>query len=360
MPSVSGNILAGEDMLHIILMILKILGILILSILGLAVCVGLLVLFCPIRYRLEGSLFGKPEGSIRISWLFRLISVFFVYKEKQAEFRICILGIRLKKREKKEKDKRSRKERAGKSKKKEKKAKASNKQQNSQKTAGNSTISGREQTEKEAADFNVQKEVLQEEKKKSLKHTDSTDIQSDAKKKEQKQEPAGEGLFEEETAEKAEKIKWLQIPKQILQKIKELLSSLQAGIRRFLALLQNLQQKKQAAAAFIRDEENRAAFRYTRGRLYKLLCHILPGKVTLKLHYGAEDPAVTGMVTGMIYMLYPKSAEKFQLTPDFEKRVLEGEIDIKGRVQIFQLLWTVFLIYRHKECNRIIKMILKR
>ena len=100
--------------------------------------------------------------------------------------------------------------------------------------------------------------------------------------------------------------------------------------------------------------------RYTKGKLFRILCHVLPGRVTLRLHYGFEDPATTGMLTGMIFMLYPKSAERFQLMPDFEKRVLEGELTIKGRVQLIRVLWNLFSIYSHKECKRIIKMVLKK
>ena len=94
-------------MLHIILMILKILGILILCVLGLVLCVGLLVLFCPVRYHLEGSLYGKPEGNVRVTWLLHLVNVLFSYKENQIEFKLCIFGIPLgKKKESREAGKR--------------------------------------------------------------------------------------------------------------------------------------------------------------------------------------------------------------------------------------------------------------
>lgn len=360
-------------MLHIILMILKILGILILCILGLVLCVGLLVLFCPIRYNLEGSFYGKPEGRVRVTWLLHLVSVLLSYKENQMEFKFCILGIRLRKRKKAEKQEEQGKKKQKKSRLKEvRKDRKKQKERDSEKQEEMDSEKQKERNSEKQKERNSKKQEKRESEKQKegqLKEGNKTAFhieQSDSKQSDSKQsdsKPPEQNTADSETseqaAEKAEKIKWWQLPKQILQKIKAILSSLKAGLKKLLELLGSLRQKKQTAIAFIRDERNREAFRYTKKKLFKLLRHVLPGRITLKLHYGMDDPAVTGMVTGMIYMLYPKNAEKFQLTPEFEHKVFEGEFMIKGKVRICRVLWTMLLIYFHKDCNRILKMILK-
>ena len=146
----------------------------------------------------------------------------------------------------------------------------------------------------------------------------------------------------------------------ILVKIKKAFFTIKTKLQELPELLRNLNKKRQAILTFIRDEKNKEAFRYSKGKLFQLLCHVLPGKVTLKLHYGFSDPAVTGILTGMISMFYPESAEKLELMPDFEKRVLEGEVAVKGRVRLIKVCWILLSIYFHKECNRVIKMIIKR
>ena len=63
-------------LIHIILGILKIIGILLLVILCLLLLLLLSLVFVPVRY--YGSAFreeGKYEGKVRISWLFHLIFV---------------------------------------------------------------------------------------------------------------------------------------------------------------------------------------------------------------------------------------------------------------------------------------------
>ena len=49
-------------MLPIILFILKLLGILVLILLGLVLGVLLLILFVPVRYRIEGSYYERLKG----------------------------------------------------------------------------------------------------------------------------------------------------------------------------------------------------------------------------------------------------------------------------------------------------------
>lgn len=398
-------------MLHIILMILKILGILILSILGLGLCIGLLVLLCPIRYYLEGSIYGKPEGKIRISWLLRLVCATISYKENRAECKICILGIRLKKRRKEDSDntdlkkekkkfsflKKWRKNPITGKKKKEKEDKQAERIEEELEAKEVQQTEEDKKEEIKTQQTQAEKEEIKEQqiqiKKEEIKvqqaQTDKEE-QTDKREKVQQEEIKIEQNIQEETVENKQpllekviikireilekvkriltkiegilgKIKGIPVKiKNIPAKIHGILSAVRANIQKFLELLRNLNKKKQTILAFIKDEKNKEAFRHTKGRLFQILFHVLPGKVTLKLHYGFEDPATTGMLTGMIFMFYPRSAERFQLTPDFEKRVLEGELTLKGRVQLIRVLWNLFSIYSHKECNRIIKMMLKK
>ena len=62
-------------MLHIILTILKVIGIIAALILLLILLAALLVLFVPVRYRITGKKRGADlESGVRVSWMFRMIS----------------------------------------------------------------------------------------------------------------------------------------------------------------------------------------------------------------------------------------------------------------------------------------------
>ena len=76
-------------MVAIVLGILKIIGILLLIILGLILFVLFSVLLVPVRYRAEGSIYEHLKGSASASWFMRLISIKVSYDgEAQMDFRI--------------------------------------------------------------------------------------------------------------------------------------------------------------------------------------------------------------------------------------------------------------------------------
>ncbi len=68
-------------MLPILLMILKILGIVILAVLGLMAAVLFLVFLVPVRYGVSGSYYGKPRGTVKITWLLHALSVKVTYED---------------------------------------------------------------------------------------------------------------------------------------------------------------------------------------------------------------------------------------------------------------------------------------
>ncbi len=61
-------------MIHIVLLVLKIIGIILASVLGLLIALLLIVLFVPIRYKLKAEYEEAFKASAKITWLLRIIS----------------------------------------------------------------------------------------------------------------------------------------------------------------------------------------------------------------------------------------------------------------------------------------------
>ena len=82
--------------LHIVFMILKVIGILLLILLGILLLGVLALLFCPVRYQARGyrdkEQYGRKAG---VSWLFHLIglTVWYDSKEEKSDYEIRIFGI---------------------------------------------------------------------------------------------------------------------------------------------------------------------------------------------------------------------------------------------------------------------------
>ena len=97
----------------ILLTILKIIGIIIASVLVLLLLIASLVLFVPIRYGGKVGFHEKPDISVRVTYLLKMISARFEMHEGNREFVIRIFGIRLgrKKNKKRKRRRRDRKNR---------------------------------------------------------------------------------------------------------------------------------------------------------------------------------------------------------------------------------------------------------
>ena len=70
-------------MLHILLMILKIIGIILLAIIGIALLIVILILFVPIRYRIQAHRYDDTMAKVNVSWL--LSAIRFTLKYNGAE-----------------------------------------------------------------------------------------------------------------------------------------------------------------------------------------------------------------------------------------------------------------------------------
>ena len=71
-------------MLHIILGILKVIGIILLAVVGLFVLCLLILLFVPVRYRISGRKEEQVlEGHVQVTWLLHAVGLTADYSEKQ-------------------------------------------------------------------------------------------------------------------------------------------------------------------------------------------------------------------------------------------------------------------------------------
>ena len=79
----------------------------------------------------------------------------------------------------------------------------------------------------------------------------------------------------------------------------------------------------------------------------KVLKHILPKKYRLHLIYGFEDPADTGMLTGIFFMLFPNisNSDMIKIYPVFDEELIQGEMSIKGRIIIVVLIYYFIQFY---------------
>ena len=358
--------------MHVILTILKILGILLLVILGLLLAIVLSVLFVPVRYQLEGEKpspgWSEANGKIRVSWLLHLIHLRIQYREKELDWECYLFGVPLKKAGaalKRWKKKRRRKKAQ---RRKEQRKQAAQKAAQAQKAAV-------ERKEKEKPLQIEEKQIESERSKttepeaKEAKTTESETRKTDATitEKQDTDKPKETELTKtepektENTPKKetiSEKLSrfWNRCKKIIGSilgfpgKLKKKLTNIRLTFRGFCDKIKRWR-------TLWNEDSTQAALRFLTEKGRKLIRHVLPRKIKGSITFGCEDPALTGQILGAVAIAYPLYGKGVAVYPRFEEKILEGQLQMKGRIVAACLLWQAWKIYRNPDVRKTLKKI---
>ena len=110
-----------------------------------------------------------------------------------------------------------------------------------------------------------------------------------------------------------------------------------------------LKGKKDKILDFLTDEVHKKAFVKAKDELLRLLRKLKPKKISARVRYGFEDPSLTGRILAGISVAYPFLGDDVEVYPDFERRVLDGEVKIAGRIKASYFVWLLWKLVWCKE-----------
>lgn len=105
------------------------------------------------------------------------------------------------------------------------------------------------------------------------------------------------------------------------------------------------------------EDSTQAALRFLTEKGRKLIRHVLPRKIKGSITFGCEDPALTGQILGAVAIAYPLYGKGVAVYPRFEEKILEGQLQMKGRIVAACLLWQAWKIYRNPDVRKTLKKI---
>lgn len=326
-------------MLHILLLILKWIGIVLAVFLLLVLLLINLGLFVPVRYRADASCqndIETLEAEFELSWMWKLFFLTACWKKGKADMKIRI-GWKYLFSEEKE----------GKSE--EKIEVPEEKEENDL------------QKEKEEQKFlKEQKESLPPEK--TNRSLLENNVQEQAEKRECRQEKTEFGIDKEEeekesfTADrrKAGGRKKKPLWDRMKEKISEWIESCKSFWRKILAMGRNFRGKKEQIESFLTDASHRRAFCSLKREVRRFLGHVSPKDVKIVGKIGLEDPYMTGQALAVLGMLFPFLGENTVIVPDFENKVLEGSVHIEGKIHNFRMLAILWRLIKDRDVRKII------
>ena len=329
-------------MLQVILFILKLIGWILLVILGLLLLVLLAVVFTPLRYQAEARCPGKLselEAGVSFGIFFRLISGRLQYRKGNLSWNIRAAWIRLgdtgdaeEEIEEAADDLEDMGEKVV-----EEIADAEEAEETAEDTKSENLPQGPEDTPKEPVrESAAEASAESRDQKAESKSEESADTDKKKPKKKKKTVPPDADTGESEKEPK----------KTLSDKITAVFDKIEYTFDKMCAKIEMLSAKAEFVTDFLSDGVHQSAFLKCLAELKKLLFRLRPKQCRGEIRFGFEDPSLTGKVLAGASMLYPYWGEHVYCCPDFEEKVLEGEVSVKGAFRIlpaavmgWNLLW---------------------
>lgn len=382
-------------MIHIVLLVLKIIGIILASVLGLLIALLLIVLFAPIRYKLKAEYEEAFEASAKITWLLRIISFTAEYgndseaaSESEASseetdgstnFRMIlkIFGRIIFDSSKVKEDSEEKKGLfAGRGKKRRKSKEQAQENKVSVLTAEPAGVDSKKVQVEEKSVTNERTETARITKSAAEavpgleEGSNSTIIEQQVKTEIQvKSEEIGAHDISKATESSTKAEEPMEKKKGLFHfirkagdsirsfwgKMKAFVSSLKEKIEGLTSNVSKLYSKYQLIRLFFQDDKNKLGFQYGFRSIKGLLRHVRPKKVQAYIEFGTGDPCSTGQILGVAAAFMGLYKNSVQIIPDFEEEVIKGNFYCRGRIQTFILLIIGVKLILNRDIKNLIK-----
>jgi len=124
--------------------------------------------------------------------------------------------------------------------------------------------------------------------------------------------------------------------------------------------IKSLCETKEKVTEFLTDDVHVEAFKIVKKEFGILARHLRPRRIRGFVRFGFEDPYRTGQLLAGLSILYPFYGENVDIYPDFEQKILEGDLYIKGHIRMVHLatlLWRLFFNHYVRKTYRDYKKI---
>lgn len=376
-------------MLHILLMILKIIGIILLAIIGIALLIVILILFVPIRYRIQAHRYDDTMAKVNISWLLSAIRFTLEYNGDEVDTKIRILGFDGSKfingdTKQKQEDviDYTNEEEKTEPKMEPKACDTDALDENKSDNVSNNT-NGIDKSDDTNKDNGIDTEDrTNTDNAIGTEDSTNTDNDIDAEDGTNKDNDIDtedgtnkdNGIDTEDStnqsdisSSKEQKKKNTRKPKNIFSRLvfkaKKIYHKFKTWCKKLMNMLKkadDIKTKLLALAEFIDSREFKDNFAFVKVQLGRLFKHIMPLKHRIKLEFGTGSPDTTGEILGALAVVMALTGMNIQVMPDFDNAIFRGEIYMKGRIRLFNILIIALKVYFNKELRIVADKLINR
>lgn len=316
-------------MIHILFLILKIIGWILLFLLAILLLLILTISFYPVKYRFSAQGENTLDTLVaygKVSWLFHLISGSASYEHGELKWKLRLAW---------------------------KKFDSSKEGQN-------------ETSEKSVAPEPLEKEPLEDEKKTEIKdNPPEKDVKIEKASEKEPKIEKGSKIEKEPGIEKesgTEKTKVREERRSENVQTESKLKKIKYTFQKLCGTIKKAGEKKEFLTAFLTYEKHQRAFEAVKKELCHLLHVLKPKKLQANVTFGFSDPSWTGYMLAFLGSIYGLIGEYVQIQPDFEERKLEGNASAEGKIRViyfavpaWKLFWNKDVKITYKHIRKYIK-----
>ena len=294
----------------VIFLILYIIGIVLLSLLGMVLLSLLLVLFWPVTYRVKGEKdTEKLSVTAKADWLFGLVRVRYAYPEP-GNVVVKLLWKTL--------------------------ADTGQKKEPSEK---------KQESGKQTENAEPEEKSVPVESKASMETAGAEGSPEAA-------EPAADVEMStvEPTANAEE-----QVHNKPVSRILEKIQNIKYTISKIYDKIKGIWANISYYTALLREEDTALLWKHVKLRLGNILKDIRPRHIKANVLFGTGAPDTTGYAFGVCCMLLPVLGKNICVSPDFNRKVLEGNVDVSGHITLYTLAWNALKLLLDKKLKLFIK-----
>ena len=312
--------------MSVIVLILKIIGWILLTLLAIFLLIVFLVLFVPVRYRTDGSIEENIRVQGKVHWLLHILAFDFSYNEEGFSYTLKLFGKRIALGEKLEDE--------------EEEPDADSTDTAVHETKAEDKNIPPSDSKMQRQDVSVKDAAEANEKKDSKDGTDTKEQVSVVRKN-----------IEETDSEK------ISFGQKITSKFHDITNKIK-GIRGKLADLSGQAGKIKAA---LNDEHNRNSVSVIWKELKYLLKHSRFRKIDTELNFALWEPSATGQALGILAMFPAIYQYDIGIYPDFEadKTYVKGTFLVKGHIRLVHVLISGIRLLKERDIRNFIKKFFK-
>lgn len=305
-----------------IVSILKITGMILLIILLIIIFILGIILFVPIRYRFSGSCYEEPEGAAYIRWTPLFFKVEAAFREKRFQYTVKLFGGVIM-------------------------------------TNAGVPLSwiGRkffsfEEEETQRAEENIKESIL-----KTGPEEDAEKDISDNSYEKGNIDDKEYNINIQEEAYSFQDVPKEKKRKSVLKRIQKKIQEYRQRWKFLKKRLKAISQKKDALKKVYHSKRFEMAKQDVRLYLKEVLQILKPDQLEGYVHFGMEDPALTGQILGGLAMFLPFYQDFLDIRPDFEGKCLDGNLRGNGKIYLFAVVKLALKVIFNKNLIKVTKKV---